>query len=61
MKTLPKSINTVEQLDEILSRPSEALIDFIRHLKGDIMILGAGGKIGPTMTRMASIRTYIGF
>lgn len=53
MLNLPKVIKTVEELDELLSRPSPALIDFVRTLKGDIMILGAGGKVGPTLALMA--------
>ena len=46
MIDLPERISTTKELDEVLSRPSEALIDSMRSLKGDIMILGAGGKIG---------------
>ncbi len=53
MLALPDVINTTEELDEILSRPSDALVEFMRSLDGDLMILGAGGKIGPTMTRKA--------
>ena len=53
MKELPEYIDTVEQLDEVLTRPSEALVDFMRTLKGDIMIIGAGGKMGPTVSMMA--------
>ena len=53
MRNLPDVINTVEELDEVLSRPSEALVEFMGELDGDIMILGAGGKIGPTMARRA--------
>ncbi|MHB9131522.1 MAG: NAD-dependent epimerase/dehydratase family protein [Armatimonadota bacterium] len=53
MLTLPKSVNTVPELDELLSRPSAGLIDFMKTLEGDIMILGAGGKVGPTLTRTA--------
>ena len=36
-----------QQLDEALSMPSQALIDDMAKLDGDIMILGAGGKVGP--------------
>ena len=50
---LPDLINTVEELDDVLSRPSERLIEFVKSLSGDIMILGTGGKIGPTMALMA--------
>jgi len=53
MANLPDLINTTEQLDEVLSRPSASLVEFMKRLDGDIMILGAGGKIGPTMARTA--------
>lgn len=53
MRDLPDTIKTVDELDDILSRPSEALVDYVRGLDGDIMVVGAGGKIGPTMARMA--------
>ena len=53
MRELPKSIQTTKELDEVLSRPSDTLIAFVKKLEGDILILGAGGKIGPTLARMA--------
>ena len=53
MTKLPDRIKTVKELDELLSRPSEGLIEFVKGLDGDIMIIGAGGKIGPTMARTA--------
>ena len=49
----PDTIDTVEQLDEVLSRPSKALVQFMRKIEGDILILGAGGKIGPSLARLA--------
>jgi len=42
-----------QYLDELLSTPSQALIEDIKKLDGDIMILGAGGKVGPTLSIMA--------
>ncbi|HOF89353.1 MAG TPA: NAD-dependent epimerase/dehydratase family protein [Armatimonadota bacterium] len=51
--TLPNVVTTTEQLDELLSRPSAHLIASMKTLDGDIMILGAGGKVGPTIARMA--------
>ncbi len=36
-----------------LSKPSEALIDDVAKLDGDIIILGAGGKMGPDLARLA--------
>lgn len=44
---------TVEQLEEALSRPSPAVLDTLRCIGGDLVILGAGGKMGPTLARMA--------
>ncbi|HZT37511.1 MAG TPA: NAD(P)-dependent oxidoreductase [Bryobacteraceae bacterium] len=37
------------ELDEFLSRPSEADIRAAARLSGDVIILGAGGKMGPTL------------
>ena len=53
MSKLPVTIKTVDELEDVLSRPSESLIEYIKSLDGDIMILGAGGKIGPTMAKTA--------
>lgn len=46
-----------EALEERLSRPSAAVVDALRAAPGDVIILGAGGKMGPslaTMVRRAS-------
>jgi len=43
----------VEQLEEVLTRPTAEVVDAMRRLKGDVMVLGVGGKIGPTLARMA--------
>lgn len=42
-----------EELDELLSEPRDATIAALRSAPGDIVILGAGGKMGPTLARMA--------
>jgi hypothetical protein len=47
------TIDTIDALEEILSRPDDALIEFFRGLTGDIVVLGVGGKMGPTLARMA--------
>ena len=49
----PKTIANEEMLDELLSVPDQALIDFMKRLDGDIAILGIGGKMGPSMGRLA--------
>lgn len=43
----------VEALEEAMSRPSQALVDALATVPGDIMVLGVGGKMGPTLARMA--------
>jgi nucleoside-diphosphate-sugar epimerase len=45
-----------EDLDDLewrLSEPSEADRAFMRELRGDVIILGAGGKMGPSLARLA--------
>lgn len=43
----------VEALEERLSRPDDDVIADLQRLDGDILILGATGKMGPTLARMA--------
>jgi len=38
-----------QQLDDFLTEPNQADIAFARRLQGDTIILGAGGKMGPTL------------
>ncbi|MGH7649731.1 MAG: NAD-dependent epimerase/dehydratase family protein [Gemmatimonadaceae bacterium] len=45
--------DTEEDLDRRLAEPTPAVLDALRPLGGDLMILGAGGKMGPTLARMA--------
>lgn len=46
-------IETVEQLEDLLSLPSEKDVGAMRALDGDLMILGVGGKMGPSLARRA--------
>lgn len=41
-------------LDELLSTPRNATAAALREAPGDIVVLGAGGKMGPTLARMAA-------
>lgn len=50
---LPPTIASCEQLDELLSRPGAATVAALSRLDGDLLILGAGGKMGPTLALMA--------
>lgn len=53
MTDLPAEINNDAELDELLSRPTPAVIEVMQKLPGDIAFLGVGGKMGPTLARMA--------
>jgi nucleoside-diphosphate-sugar epimerase len=46
-------IDSLENLELRLSELSEADRAFMRGLHGDILILGAGGKMGPSLARLA--------
>jgi nucleoside-diphosphate-sugar epimerase len=46
-------VTTIEELEEWLSRPDDRTIEALKNTPGDILILGAGGKMGPTLARMA--------
>lgn len=50
---LPGRIETVDQLEDVLTTPAPALIDDLARLEGDILVLGVGGKMGPTLARLA--------
>ncbi|MEP7085717.1 MAG: NAD(P)-dependent oxidoreductase [Gemmatimonadota bacterium] len=41
------------ELEDALSAPSSALLDALRTTPGDVLVLGAAGKMGPTLARMA--------
>lgn len=50
---VPERIDTEDALDDLLSRPRPELVEFIRTVRGPLLILGAGGKMGPTLALLA--------
>lgn len=46
-------MRSVAELEQRLSDPSAALVADMAALDGDILILGAGGKLGPSLTRLS--------
>ncbi|MBN8746825.1 NAD dependent epimerase/dehydratase family protein [Xylophilus ampelinus] len=50
---LPAAFASVEALDDFLARPTQALVDDLAQVEGDLMILGVAGKMGPTLARLA--------
>ena len=43
----------LQTLEQELTKPSLALIEDIKKIDGDIMMLGIGGKMGPSMGKLA--------
>lgn len=52
-QNLPERFESVEAVDDALSAPTDALVRMMKRLEGPILILGVGGKMGPTLARMA--------
>lgn len=50
---LPTRFDTVEALEDFMTTPSAALVEDLSALPGDILVLGVGGKMGPTLARLA--------
>ena len=49
----PERFDHVDALEEFMSRPDPALVEDLASVEGDILILGVGGKMGPTLARLA--------
>lgn len=50
---LPDRFRDVEHLEDTMTTPSAALVADMAKLSGGLVILGVGGKIGPTLARLA--------
>src|SRR5260370_16539614 len=53
-------VATEQQLEDLLSEPSEADAQAMASLPGDLLILGAGGKMGPSLARRAQRACELG-
>lgn len=49
----PQSITTEAELEDVLSRPSAQDVESLAALRGTLLVLGAGGKMGPSLVRRA--------
>ncbi len=49
----PESFADEQALEDYLATPSRDLVRDLARLDGDLMILGVGGKMGPTLARLA--------
>lgn len=50
---LPANFSDEEELEEFISRPTQALLDDFAGLEGDLIILGVAGKVGVCLARLA--------
>jgi nucleoside-diphosphate-sugar epimerase len=53
LTTLPDLIESEEQLDDLLTDPTDDVVETLASVPGDLLILGVGGKMGPTLARLA--------
>ena len=52
-QSLPDTFPSVDALENFMTTPSQALIDDLAAIDGDILVLGVGGKMGPTLAGLA--------
>ncbi len=45
-------VSDVRELEDVLSEPTTVTRGVLREIDGDIVVLGAGGKMGPTLAMM---------
>jgi nucleoside-diphosphate-sugar epimerase len=45
-------IRDLDHLEDLLSDPSDGVVETVRRLEGDVIVLGVGGKMGPSLARM---------
>ena len=53
-------ITSVQDLEERLSRPTDEDVSAMDALNGDLLILGAGGKMGPSLAALARRASDLG-
>jgi nucleoside-diphosphate-sugar epimerase len=51
--TLPVRFDSIEAVEDFMTTPTAALIADLGKTPGDIIVLGVGGKMGPTLARLA--------
>ncbi len=54
MAELPDLIESEQQLDDVLTEPTPEAVRALAEAEGDLLILGIGGKMGPTLGRLAA-------
>lgn len=57
MESAPQNL---ADLEHRLSEPTPGVVEVFRDLPGDVVVLGAGGKMGPSLTAMAHRASALG-
>jgi nucleoside-diphosphate-sugar epimerase len=57
---LPDRFENVTDLEDFMTVPPPELVADMKTLQGDILVLGVGGKMGPTLARMAKRAAPLG-
>ncbi|HEY2255884.1 MAG TPA: NAD(P)-dependent oxidoreductase [Variovorax sp.] len=52
-RRLPSHFENEQALEDFLATPTQELVDDLARTEGDLMILGVGGKMGPSLARLA--------
>ena len=52
--SLPDAFEDVEHLEDVMTTPNPQVVADFGGLDGDLIILGVGGKVGPTLARLAN-------
>jgi nucleoside-diphosphate-sugar epimerase len=50
-ETFMKLIDSLEELEQRLAEPSIRDLDSVQRIRGDVIVIGAGGKMGPSLAR----------
>jgi len=53
MGPFPDTITQLSQLDDVMAEPYPELVSLFEGLDGDLIVLGAGGKMGPSLVHLA--------
>ena len=49
---MTNAIENIDHLEDLLSTPTAGVIEAVKRTSGDFIVLGVGGKMGPTLARM---------
>ena len=53
MNVLPQRFDGVDALEDFMTEPTPGLVADLGAVDGDLIVIGVGGKMGPTLARMA--------